>query len=164
MALCCKRTHPKKHFGGGSLILRRRFPRPRLKRRVSRFLKPAKEGVAKFRAPYRIIPRSVGAMPMVTKVTMLLTDRDVENANTIHTTTQSRTKAQAVSIALSLARYLIEQRQKGAQLQLKYPDGTVERIVMTELENIAPRPVSIRPVSSDVQNSEPVIRKNVEAV
>jgi hypothetical protein len=75
---------------------------------------------------------------MSTKVTMLLTEKDVENTNKIHQLTQSRTKAQAVSIALALGRFLVEQRRSGAQLQLRHPDGTVERIVMTELENISP--------------------------
>ncbi len=74
---------------------------------------------------------------MATKVTMLLTERDVENANCIHNWTHSRTKAQAVSVALSLARYLIEQRRAGAQLILRQKDGTTERIVMTELEEAA---------------------------
>jgi hypothetical protein len=74
---------------------------------------------------------------MATKVTMLLTERDVDNANCIHAWTHSRTKAQAVSVALSLARYIIEQRRGGAQLLLRQPDGTTERIVMTELEEAA---------------------------
>ena len=74
---------------------------------------------------------------MSTKVTMLLTDKDVENAERLHRLTNSRTRAQAVSIALSLSSFIAEQRRNGAQLQLRHPDGTVERIVMTELENIA---------------------------
>lgn len=81
---------------------------------------------------------------MPTKVTMLLTERDVDNAETIHRLTQSRTKAQAVSIALSLARFLIEQRLEGSQLQLKHRDGTVERIVMTELEQLSRVGVAIQ--------------------
>jgi hypothetical protein len=70
---------------------------------------------------------------------MLLTDKDVENTEKLHRLTNSRTKAQAVSIALSLSSFLAEQRRNGAQIQLRHPDGTVERIVMTELENIAPK-------------------------
>jgi hypothetical protein len=76
---------------------------------------------------------------MSTKVTMLLTDKDVENTEKLHRLTNSRTKAQAVSIALSLSSFLAEQRRNGAQIQLRHPDGTIERIVMTELENIAPQ-------------------------
>lgn len=71
-----------------------------------------------------------------TKVTMLLTEQDVENTNRITQWIRARTKAQAVSVALSLARFIIEQRMKGAQILLKQPDGTTERIVMTELENL----------------------------
>lgn len=71
-----------------------------------------------------------------TKVTMLLTEQDVENTNRITQSIRARTKAQAVSVALSLARFIIEQRMKGAQILLKQPDGTTERIVMTELENL----------------------------
>jgi hypothetical protein len=73
---------------------------------------------------------------MAVKVTMLLTERDVQNVNEIHAWTQARTKAQAVSIALSLTRYLIEQRRKGATLLLRQTDGEIDRIVMTELENL----------------------------
>jgi hypothetical protein len=73
---------------------------------------------------------------MAVKVTMLLTERDVENVNEIYAWTQARTKAQAVSIALSLTRYLIEQRRKGATLLLRQTNGEIERIVMTELENL----------------------------
>lgn len=78
-----------------------------------------------------------GVLPMAaTKVTMLLTEQDVENTNCITQWLHARTKAQAVSVALSLARFIIEQRMKGAQLLLKQSDGTTERIVMTELENL----------------------------
>jgi hypothetical protein len=71
------------------------------------------------------------------KVTLGLTDRDVDNANYIYAWTRSRTRAQAVSIALSLTRYLIEQRRTGARIQIRHENGTIERIVMTELENLA---------------------------
>jgi hypothetical protein len=73
---------------------------------------------------------------MAVKVTMLLTEHDVENVNEIYAWTQARTKAQAVSIALSLTRYLIEQRRNGANLLLRQPNGEVDRIVITELESL----------------------------
>jgi len=67
---------------------------------------------------------------MSTKVTMLLTDKDVENAERLHRLTNSRTRAQAVSIALSLSSFIAEQRRNGAQLQLRHPDGTVQAWIM----------------------------------
>ena len=73
---------------------------------------------------------------MAIKVTMLLTERDVENGNEIFAWTQARTKAQAVSIALGLTRYLIEQRQSGATFLLRHPNGETERMVMPDFENL----------------------------
>ncbi len=73
---------------------------------------------------------------MTTKVTMGLTERDIENADVIYKATQSRNKAQAVSVSLSFTRYLIEQRLKGQELCLRNERGDYERIIMTELENV----------------------------
>jgi hypothetical protein len=81
-----------------------------------------------------------------TKVTMLLTEKDVANISTVYEIAQFRTKAQAISLAAAVTRFLVEQRQRGAQLQLKWPDGEVERIVIPELEQLGPRQNPIRAV------------------
>jgi hypothetical protein len=73
---------------------------------------------------------------MAVKVTMLLTERDVENGNEIFAWTQARTKAQAISSALALTRYVIDQRRAGATLLLRHSNGETDKIVMTELENL----------------------------
>jgi hypothetical protein len=80
---------------------------------------------------------------MAVKVTMLLTERDVDNLSDIYVWTQARSKAQAVSIALSLTRYLIEQRRNGATLLLRHPNGETERIVMSELEYLNSEPAAV---------------------
>ena len=73
---------------------------------------------------------------MSIKVTMGLTERDVENTDYIYSVTDARTKAQAVSIALSLTRYLIDQKIKGNDLVVRNDRGDFERVVMMELERL----------------------------
>ena len=75
----------------------------------------------------------------MTKVTMNLTERDIENTNDIVSATQSRSKAQAVSTALALTRFIINTMRDhpGTQIILRTPDGKTERLVMPELEKVA---------------------------
>ena len=70
------------------------------------------------------------------RVTMGLTDADIGNANHIYASTPSaRTRAQAVSFALALTRFIIDQRRRGANLLLER-DGRTERVIMPELEHL----------------------------
>ena len=73
------------------------------------------------------------------KVTMNLTKRDIENTDDIASATQSRSKAQAVSTALALTRFIIDTMRDnpGTQVILRTPDGKTERLVMPELEKVA---------------------------
>jgi hypothetical protein len=82
------------------------------------------------------------------RVTMGLTDADIENANHIFASTPSaRTRAQAVSFALALTRFLLDQRRSGANLLLER-DGKTERVIMPELERpTAPDEQKLRQVS-----------------
>jgi hypothetical protein len=74
------------------------------------------------------------------KVTMGLTDRDVDNTNFIREVVQARSNAQVVSIALSLTRFIVAALTvPGAQLLLRNSDGTLDRVIMSELENITGR-------------------------
>lgn len=78
------------------------------------------------------------------RVTMGLTDADVENAAHIYASTPTRTRAQAVSLALALTRFLVEQRRRGARLILDR-NGEFERVVMPELESVtAPNEEKLR--------------------
>lgn len=72
------------------------------------------------------------------KVTMALTDRDVTNTDKIRSGLEARSNAHAVSIALSLTAFVVDQLQKGNDLLLRSPDGELQRIVMTELAPIRP--------------------------
>jgi histidinol-phosphate/aromatic aminotransferase/cobyric acid decarboxylase-like protein len=74
--------------------------------------------------------------PRMVKVTMNLTAQDEENANFVMQKTGARSKAQAVSTALSLTHFLIEKlvEEPSTNLTLKSRDGTELRIVMPELE------------------------------
>jgi hypothetical protein len=71
-------------------------------------------------------------------VTMNLTEQDIENTNEIHGATRARSKAHAVSIALSLTRFIIDAlRRPGTQLLIRDAQGNCERIVMPELQCIS---------------------------
>jgi hypothetical protein len=72
------------------------------------------------------------------KVTMNLTDRDAENTASIRHATQARSNASAVSVALSLTRFIVDQMREGSELLLRTRTGEVERIIMSELANIPP--------------------------
>ena len=80
---------------------------------------------------------------------MGLTDADIENANHIFASTPSaRTRAQAVSLALALTRFLVDQRRSGANLLLER-DGKTERVIMPELERpTAPDEKKLQQVSA----------------
>jgi hypothetical protein len=68
---------------------------------------------------------------------MGLTDADMRNANHIYASTpSSRTRAQAVSFALALTRFIVEQRRSGANLLLER-NGKIERVIMPELEQLS---------------------------
>jgi len=72
------------------------------------------------------------------RVTMGLTDTDIENANRIFASVPSaRTRAQAVSFALALTRFIVDQRRDGANILLER-NGQTQRIIMPELENLTP--------------------------
>jgi hypothetical protein len=72
------------------------------------------------------------------RVTMGLTDADIENADHIYASVPSaRTRAQAVSFALALTRFLVDQRLRGANLLLER-NGQTERVIMPELERLTP--------------------------
>ena len=74
-------------------------------------------------------------MYTVPKVTMMLTESDVANTSKIREATNARSNAHAVSIALSVAGFLIDALQKGNELLLRGPDASLQRVVIAELGN-----------------------------
>jgi hypothetical protein len=69
---------------------------------------------------------------------MDLTDRDVENAQFLEEALHARNRTHAISIALSLTKFIVSELSKpDTHLLLRNPDGSVSRVVMHELENIA---------------------------
>jgi len=69
-------------------------------------------------------------MSKFTKVSMNLTERDVENTEYLSKKLHSRSKADAVSAALSITTSLAEYLKKGDQLILRKKDGTTERLII----------------------------------
>lgn len=69
-----------------------------------------------------------------TQITASLTDQDIENAEAIFSGSTAKNKAQALSIALSLTRYLMDQRTAGGELLLRSRSGAIGRVKMKELQ------------------------------
>ncbi|RMD89755.1 MAG: hypothetical protein D6807_03120 [Alphaproteobacteria bacterium] len=73
------------------------------------------------------------------KVTMNISERDRENAEVLSKLLNVRSKAQVVSTALELLRFLAEARAKeGAELLLRRANGEIERVIVPELLAIEP--------------------------
>ena len=70
---------------------------------------------------------------MSVKVTMNLSQRDVTNTDKLVELTGSRTKAQAVSTALSVTKLIAERMASGEDVFIRGKDGTLERIVIPDL-------------------------------
>ncbi len=71
---------------------------------------------------------------MTTKVTMNLTERDVENTESLVKLTGSRTKAQAVSTALSVTKAIASRLKSGGEVFIKNKDGHIERLIIPDFE------------------------------
>lgn len=70
------------------------------------------------------------------RVTMNLNESDVRNAAELEDAFQARSRAHAVSIALSLTAYITGKlREPGTELLIRRADRTVERLIVPELEN-----------------------------
>lgn len=76
------------------------------------------------------------------KVTMSLTQRDVENTEVLRKALDARSNAHVVSIALSLTSFLVDHMKRGDELVLRTPDGELQRVIMTELQAVAPKAVA----------------------
>jgi hypothetical protein len=73
------------------------------------------------------------------RVTMALTEQDVENVSLIRKNFPGlRNKTHAVSTAVAFFRFIIEAIAKnpGTELILRYKDGRQERIVMPGMESL----------------------------
>lgn len=70
---------------------------------------------------------------MTVKVTMNLTQRDVRNTESLQGFMNTRTKAQAVSTALSVTKALAENMKPGSELLIRQKDGSMEKIIIPEI-------------------------------
>lgn len=67
------------------------------------------------------------------KVTMGLTKKDIANTEMLVERMHARNKATVVSNALALTALLTERTAQGDELLLRKKDGTMERILMTNM-------------------------------
>lgn len=72
-------------------------------------------------------------MTQLTKVTMNLTDRDVKNAEKLSEQFHTRSKAEAVSAALTITSSLSDLLQGGKELIIRNKDGDLEKIIIPGL-------------------------------
>lgn len=70
---------------------------------------------------------------MSTKVTMNLSDKDVANTAALVELTHSRSKAQAVSTALSVTKLIAQRMSAGSEVLIRGRDGKVETLIIPEL-------------------------------
>jgi hypothetical protein len=68
--------------------------------------------------------------PANKKVTISMTPQDIANVGKVQSTFQNRSKASAVSSALSLAALVTEAIQDGGEVVIKGRDGESRRIVV----------------------------------
>ena len=66
----------------------------------------------------------------LTKVTMNLTQRDIENAELLQRRLDSRSKASAVSSALVIAEGITERVELGEQVLIRKKDGSMEQVLI----------------------------------
>ncbi len=69
----------------------------------------------------------------IPEVTMLLSERDSANADHVREIIDARSKAHTVSIALALARFVVDQIASGAELMVKNPDGQLAKVFLPDL-------------------------------
>lgn len=70
---------------------------------------------------------------MTVKVTMNLSERDVANTDTLVELTHSRSKAQAVSTALSVTKIIAERIAGGSEVIIRDKNGNLEKIIIPDL-------------------------------
>ena len=69
-------------------------------------------------------------MSNIQKVTMGLTEKDVENVQFLLDELNTRTKAGAVSASLNLAKALVDAKKHGSKIIIKNDDGTLQELLM----------------------------------
>lgn len=72
-------------------------------------------------------------MSTLTKVSMNLTERDIENTDKLKERLHARTKADTVSAALSITSSLSDHMMKGEQIFIRTKDGKTERLIIPGL-------------------------------
>jgi hypothetical protein len=75
-------------------------------------------------------------MSDTTPVSMRVTERTLEDIEYLQETLDSRNRTEAVVEAIKLARLLVEERQKGNELELKTPSGESKIVVMPGLNRL----------------------------
>ena len=67
------------------------------------------------------------------RITMNLTERDSENANSIRDRLNTRSKAGAVSTSLAITEGLTDRIQSGEELLIRRKNGDLERVIIPGL-------------------------------
>ncbi len=69
------------------------------------------------------------------KVTMNLTEKDIQNTEKLTALFDSRSKASTVSTALSITKFLADNISKGNEIMIKKKDGSKETIHIVGLND-----------------------------
>jgi predicted signal transduction protein with EAL and GGDEF domain len=81
------------------------------------------------------IKMSATKIPNTVKVTMNLTDRDVDNTDKIRKVFHARSNAAAVSDALSITATLVAMLKDGNEILVRNKKGELEKLVFTGLDH-----------------------------
>ena len=73
-------------------------------------------------------------MTNLTKISMNLTKRDIENTDKLKERFHARTKADTVSAALSITASLSEHLENGEQLFIRTKDGHTQQVIIPGLD------------------------------
>lgn len=83
--------------------------------------------------PYFVWSLGGKSMVALRKVTMNLTDRDIRNTESLSEKLHTRSKAEAVSAALSITSSLSEMLEGGKELIIRNRNGEIEKVIIPGL-------------------------------
>ena len=67
-------------------------------------------------------------MEKLTKVTMNLSQRTIDNVDLINGIIKAKNKTQAVSTAIEIAKIILTEIQNGNKIKIEQPDGNIKEI------------------------------------
>jgi hypothetical protein len=91
-----------------------------------------------FKAPSPTMRSAAMADPTIYRVTMRLTENDVETTKLLERALDARSKADAISQALAIARAIVESMEQGKEVLIRQPGSDyAERLLLPKVRQAA---------------------------